>query len=80
MEDQPPPLSFQQYRVDMWESLKALWMVGDPEQLVNFFVGPLPLRIPFVAAVSFGWTVIVSVMRGSHTPQITSTLPRSYEY
>lgn len=33
-------------------------------QLVNFAFVPKHLRIPYVAAVSFGWTVILSVMQG----------------
>ena len=33
-------------------------------QFVNFAFVPRHLRIPYVAAVSFGWTVILSVMQG----------------
>lgn len=33
-------------------------------QIINFGVVPRHLRIPFVAAVSFGWTVIYSTMQG----------------
>jgi hypothetical protein len=32
--------------------------------MVNFAFVPRHLRIPYVAAVSFGWTVILSVMQG----------------
>ncbi len=39
-----------------------------PPQLVNFSVVPLHLRIPFVAGVSFAWTVILSVLRGALAP------------
>jgi hypothetical protein len=35
-----------------------------PLQFVNFAFVPKHLRIPYVAAVSFGWTVILSVMQG----------------
>ncbi|KAJ9524495.1 hypothetical protein QJQ45_019552 [Haematococcus lacustris] len=57
--------SLEKYQVDMWENCKALWMVWVPAQLVNFAYVPQHLRIPFVAGVSFAWTVIISVMRGS---------------
>jgi tagatose-1,6-bisphosphate aldolase non-catalytic subunit AgaZ/GatZ len=36
-------------------------------QLVNFSVVPAHLQIPFCAGVSFIWTVILSMMRGSDT-------------
>lgn len=36
-------------------------------QLVNFSVVPTYLQIPFCAGVSFVWTVILSMMRGSDT-------------
>lgn len=34
-------------------------------QLVNFAFVPMHFRIPYVAGVSFGWTVILSVMQGA---------------
>lgn len=40
-----------------------MWLV----QLVNFSVVPTYLQIPFAAGVSFVWTVILSMMRGSDT-------------
>ncbi|GAB4824103.1 hypothetical protein N2152v2_011149 [Parachlorella kessleri] len=52
------------YRAEIWDSLKALWSVWVPAQLVNFAFVPRHLRVPYVAAVSFGWTVILSVMQG----------------
>lgn len=36
-------------------------------QLVNFSVVPIHLQVPYVAAVSFVWTIILSMMRGSDT-------------
>lgn len=53
------------YRGEIWDSLKALWSVWVPAQLVNFAFVPRHLRVPYVAAVSFGWTVILSVMQVS---------------
>jgi len=65
VEGRPLASSFTKYQEDMWENCKALWAVWVPAQLVNFGVVPLHLRIPYVAGVSFAWTVIISVMRGS---------------
>ncbi|KAI3428562.1 hypothetical protein D9Q98_007384 [Chlorella vulgaris] len=61
---QPLSSAVTKYRTEIWDSLKALWMVWVPAQLVNFAFVPKHLRIPYVAAVSFGWTVILSVMQG----------------
>jgi hypothetical protein len=33
-------------------------------QIVNFGLVPMHFRIPFAAGISFGWTVILSVMQG----------------
>lgn len=33
--------------------------------LVNFMLVPSHLRLPFVAVVSFAWTVIISAWRGA---------------
>jgi hypothetical protein len=52
------------YRTEIWDSVKALWSVWVPAQLINFAFVPRHLRLPYVAAVSFGWTVILSVMQG----------------
>jgi len=51
------------YETEIVESVKALWMVWVPCQFLNFAVVPMHFRIPFVAGVSFGWTVILSVMQ-----------------
>lgn len=60
-----PATSLSKYQADAWENLKALWMLWVPAQLVNFSIVPVHLRIPFVAGVSFAWTVILSVLRGA---------------
>jgi hypothetical protein len=52
------------YRSEIKDSLRALWAVWIPAQLINFSFVPRHMRIPYVAAVSFGWTVILSVMQG----------------
>ena len=61
---QPLSTAVHKYNTEIWDSLKALWSVWIPAQLVNFAFVPRHLRIPMVAGVSFGWTVILSVMQG----------------
>jgi hypothetical protein len=61
---QPLSTAVHKYKTEIWDSLKALWGVWIPAQLVNFAFVPRHMRIPTVAAVSFGWTVILSVMQG----------------
>lgn len=65
VEGAAPADIFQRYRNELWENCKALWTIWVPAQLVNFSVVPRHMRIPFVAGVSFAWTVIISVMRGA---------------
>ena len=36
-------------------------------QLLNFAIMPAHLQIPTAAGISFGWTVVLSMMRGSTT-------------
>mmetsp|Transcript_11229 Transcript_11229/g.19179 ORF Transcript_11229/g.19179 Transcript_11229/m.19179 type:complete len:234 (-) Transcript_11229:994-1695(-) len=52
------------YKTEISDSVKALWMVWVPGQIVNFGLVPMHFRIPFAAGISFGWTVILSVMQG----------------
>lgn len=60
------PLSWaaQKYHDEIWESLKALWSVWVPSQLVNFAFVPRHFRVPWVAMTSFVWTIILSLMQG----------------
>lgn len=39
-----------------------MWSIWIPAQLINFSVVPLHLRVPYVAGVAFGWTIVLSVM------------------
>ncbi|KAF5841135.1 hypothetical protein DUNSADRAFT_14310 [Dunaliella salina] len=57
-------LSMQKCQEDFWTNLKALWVVWVPSQYVNFKYMPTHMRVPFVAAVSAVWCVIMSVFRG----------------
>ncbi|GLC55817.1 hypothetical protein PLESTB_001032000 [Pleodorina starrii] len=65
VEGRPISDSMADYREHLWDNCKALWMIWVPAQMVNFTVVPLHLRIPFVAGVSFAWTVVISCMRGA---------------
>ena len=57
------------YKREIKDSCKALWKIWVPAQLVNFAFVPRHLRIPYVAAVSFGWTVVLSTMQGRYAKQ-----------
>lgn len=65
VEGRPLQSTVEKYRAELWDNCKALWMLWVPAQLVNFAVVPRHLRIPFVAGVSFAWTVVLSLMRGA---------------
>jgi hypothetical protein len=68
---------------DMFENLKALWMIWVPAQLFNFSFVPVHLRVPFVAGVSFVWCVVLSGLRGTMDAPVTITadihLPKAAE-
>lgn len=64
-EGKSPAEGLAAYSANCTEDWKALWSVWIPAQMVNFAFVPRHLRIPYVAGVSFIWTVILSVMRGS---------------
>jgi protein Mpv17 len=61
---QPLSTAVEKYKTEIWDSVKALWGVWVPLQLINFAFVPRHMRIPAVAGISFGWTVILSVMQG----------------
>jgi hypothetical protein len=65
------------FQSEIGDSCKALWAVWVPAQIINFTFVPTHLRIPFVAATSFGWTVILSVMQGTFDSKNTSYKLRS---
>jgi hypothetical protein len=52
------------YSREYWECYTALWKIWVPAQMINFTFTPRHLRIPFVAATSFIWTVTLSLMQG----------------
>eukprot|EP00798_Chlamydomonas_sp_ICE-L_P016038 gene16038-22176_t len=65
IEGRPLLESVKRSQDDMWVNLQALWKVWVPCQLVNFAIVPIHLRVPYVAAVSAIWCVVLSTMRGT---------------
>ena len=57
--------AMQRYSEEYWDCWKACWSIWVPAQIVNFTFTPRHLRIPFVAATSFVWTVTLSLMQGA---------------
>jgi len=68
LEGRPFAASMAKYRAEAWDNWKACWAVWVPAQLVNFAFVPKHMRIPFVAGISFAWTIIMSAMRGAFDP------------
>lgn len=82
------------YSREYWDCWKACWSIWVPCTLFNFTFNPRHLRIPFVAATSFVWTISLSVMQGAFTDaedkkkdrgpkssnSTTSTLARTKSY
>ena len=65
VEGRPLQSTYERYKSELWDNCKALWTIWVPAQLFNFSVVPGHLRIPFIAGVSFAWTVVISCMRGA---------------
>lgn len=65
MEGRTASSSLSKCRKDMWDNVKHLWTIWVPAQLINFSLVPIHLRVPFVAAVSFLWCVVLSALRGA---------------
>ena len=69
VEGKPMSSVAEKYRREIKDSCLALWKIWVPAQFVNFAFVPRHLRIPYVAAVSFGWTVVLSTMQGRYAKQ-----------
>jgi hypothetical protein len=69
VEGKPASSAVDKYRREIKDSCLALWKIWVPAQLINFAFVPRHLRIPYVAAVSFGWTVVLSTMQGRYAKQ-----------
>lgn len=57
------------------EDCMVCWSIWVPAFLVNFSFCPIWMRVPFVAVVSFGFTIILSCMRGAQEslPELSSS-------
>ena len=60
--------AFQKYKKNIQRDCMISWAVWIPAFTVNFSVCPLFLRVPFVAVVSFGFTMYFSFLRGAPEP------------
>lgn len=69
VEGKPMSSAVDKYKREIKDSCLALWKIWVPAQLVNFAFVPRHLRIPYVAAVSFGWTVVLSTMQGRYAKE-----------
>jgi protein Mpv17 len=53
------------YKNNFRDDVLSLWKVWLPAQMFNFSCLPIHLRMPFITSVSFAWTIILSMHRGS---------------
>lgn len=53
------------YNENIKNDMIAMWKVWLPAQMINFTFIPIHFRMPFITSVSFGWTIILSLMRGN---------------
>lgn len=68
-----PAEGFRKCRNNWADDLSICWSIWIPAFLVNFSFCPMWMRVPFVACVSFGFTIILSLKRGA--PEITLDNP-----
>lgn len=52
------------YNDNIKSDIITMWKIWFPAQMINFMFCPIHLRMPFITSVSFGWTIILSLMRG----------------
>ena len=64
-----PDSAMSRYQNEYWDCWKACWSIWVPAQVFNFTFVPRHLRIPFVAATSFVWTITLSVMQGAFSAE-----------
>ena len=53
------------YNENIKTDLITMWRLWFPAQIINFTFIPIHFRMPFITSVSFGWTIILSCMRGN---------------
>ena len=54
----------QKYEREAFATLKANWVIWVPASFVSFALVPVHWRIPYVSAVSFVSTSVLSVLQG----------------
>lgn len=65
LENQSTNTVLQTYNENIKSDMIAMWKVWFPAQMINFTFVPVHFRMPFITSVSFGWTIILSLMRGN---------------
>ena len=63
--------ALEKYRGNFLEDERALILFWLPCHFLNFRFVPLHFRMPFMALIGFGWTAILSTMRGGDVAQAT---------
>jgi len=64
-EDQPLiEYAHYKWKTNFWGDLKSSLMIWVPADLVNFGFMPMHLRVPFMACMSFGFCMVLSLTRG----------------
>jgi len=65
-----PDSAMARYRAECFDCWKACWSLWVPCTLFNFTFVPRHLRIPFVAATSFVWTITLSLMQSGKDREV----------
>ena len=63
-DDSVPGLAFYKWKKNFFGDLKTSWTIWIPANLINFGFMPMHFRISFMACVSFGFCVVLSLTRG----------------
>lgn len=70
--------AFARYKENLVDDMKAFLTIWLPANTINFAFCPMHLRVPFIAAFSFVYCVVLSSMRGSvpteEAQQLSETL------
>ncbi|KNC49473.1 peroxisomal membrane family protein [Thecamonas trahens ATCC 50062] len=53
------------YIANFRNDVLACWAIGLPASTINYTLLPFWLRVPYIACISFFWTAVLSLMRGS---------------
>jgi hypothetical protein len=65
LENKDQKHSYQLWKTNFKEDMTFFCQLWVPVQLFNFAVLPLHYRMPLITSVSFAWTVLLSMSRGS---------------